>query len=49
MNVIKIKTIKLVFVAKNAALKRKSKGWLARNQNNLSEWGDVSNRGLLFQ
>ena len=37
------------FSAKNAALKRKSKDWLARNQNNVSEWGDMSIRGLVFQ
>jgi hypothetical protein len=35
--------------AKRAALKRKSKDWLARNQNNVSEWSDMSTRGLLFQ
>jgi hypothetical protein len=23
--------------------------WLARNQNNVSEWSDMSIRGLLFQ
>jgi hypothetical protein len=28
------------FLAKHAALRRKSKYWLARNQDNLSEWGD---------
>jgi hypothetical protein len=38
----------LVFVASHAALRRKSRDWLARNQNNVSEWGDVSIRGLLF-
>jgi hypothetical protein len=27
------------FSAKHAALRRKSKDWLARNQNNVSEWG----------
>ena len=27
------------FSAKHAALKRKSKDWLARNKNNVSEWG----------
>jgi hypothetical protein len=27
----------------------KSKDWLARNQNNVSEWSDMSTRGLLFQ
>ena len=37
------------FSAKHAALRRKSKDWLARNQNNVSEWGDMSIRGLLFQ
>jgi hypothetical protein len=37
------------FFAKHAALRRKSKDWLARNQNNVSEWGDMSMRGLLFQ
>ena len=26
------------FSAKHAALRRKSKDWLARNQNNVSEW-----------
>ena len=37
------------FSAKHAALWRKSKDWLARNQNNVSEWSDISTRGLLFQ
>ena len=37
------------FNAKHAALQRKSKDWLARNQNNVSEWSDISTRGLLFQ
>ena len=35
------------FSAKHAALMRKSKDWLARNQNNVSEWSDISTRGLL--
>jgi hypothetical protein len=35
--------------AKHAALRRKSKDWLARNQDNVSEWGDMSIRELLFQ
>ena len=30
------------FSAKNAALRRKSKDWMARNQNNVSEWSDIS-------
>ena len=37
------------FSAKHAALRRKSKDWLARNQNNVSEWSDISTCGLLFQ
>jgi hypothetical protein len=37
------------FSAKHATLRRKSKDWLTRNQNNVSEWGDMSIRGLLFQ
>jgi hypothetical protein len=37
------------FSAKHAALRRKSKDLLARNQNNVSEWSDMSTRGLLFQ
>jgi hypothetical protein len=44
--------IKLVFVcfsAKHAALRSKSKDWLARNQGNVSEWSDMSICGLLFQ
>ena len=36
------------FSAKHTALRRKSKDWLARNQNNVSEWSDMSTRGLLF-
>jgi hypothetical protein len=37
------------FSAKNAALREKSKDWLTRNQDNMSKWDDMSNRGLLFQ
>ena len=37
------------FTAKYATLRRKSKDWLVRNQDNVSEWGDMYNRGLLFQ
>ena len=37
------------FSNKHAALRRKSKDCLARNQNNVSEWSDISTRGLLFQ
>ena len=35
--------------AKHAALRRKSTDWLARNQDNMSEWGDMSIRELLLQ
>ena len=37
------------FSAKHVALRKKSKDWLARNQNNVSEWSDMFSRGLLFQ
>jgi hypothetical protein len=37
------------FSAKHAALRSKSKDWLAQKQNNVSEWSDVSTRRLLFQ
>jgi hypothetical protein len=36
------------FSAKNAALRRKSKDWLVRNQNNVSEWSDISTQLLLL-
>jgi hypothetical protein len=35
------------FSAKHAALRRKSKDWFARNPDNVSEWGDISIRGLI--
>ena len=37
------------FHAKHAVLRRKSNDWLARNQDNVSEWSDISTHGLLFQ
>ena len=37
------------FSAEHASLRRKSKDWLSRNQNNVSEWSDMSTCGLLFQ
>ena len=37
------------FSAEHAALMNKSKDWLARNQNNVSERSDMSICGLLFQ
>jgi hypothetical protein len=36
------------FSAKHAILRRKSKDWLARNQNNVSEWSNMSTGGLLL-
>ena len=35
------------FSAKHTVLRRKSKDWLTRNQDNVSEWGVMSTRGLL--
>jgi hypothetical protein len=37
------------FSTKRTALRSKSKDWLAQNQNDVSEWSDMSTRGLLFQ
>jgi len=37
------------FSTKHAALRRKSKDWLTRNQNNVPDWEDMSICGLLFQ
>jgi hypothetical protein len=37
------------FSSKHTALRRKSKDWLAWNQNNVSVWGDMSTCRLLFQ
>jgi hypothetical protein len=37
------------FSGKYATLRRKIKCWLARNQDNVSEWGIMSICGLLFQ
>ena len=36
------------FSAKYAALRRKSKDWLAQNQDDVFEWSNMSTRGLLF-
>jgi hypothetical protein len=35
--------------AKHVALRRKSKDWFVRNQDNVLEWSDTSTCGLLFQ
>jgi hypothetical protein len=37
------------FSAKHAALRRKSKDWLVRNQDNVSEWSYISTHRLFFQ
>ena len=37
------------FSAKHAALIRNNKNWLARNEDNVYEWGDIIDRGLWFQ
>ncbi len=37
------------FSDKHAALRRENKSWLARNQDNVSEWSDMCINGLLFQ
>ena len=37
------------FSAKHTALRRKTNDRLARNRDIVSEWGDMSIRGLLFQ
>ena len=37
------------FSTKHAGLRRKSKDWLARNQETVSEYDDMSIRGLLIQ
>jgi len=44
LDLVKPKTMKLVFVASmlSTALRRKSKDWLAWNQDNVSMWGDMS-------
>ena len=47
--ILKTKIGMCCFSAKHAALSRKSKDWLARNQYNVSELSDMYIRGLLFQ
>ena len=37
------------FSTRPAALRRKSKDWLAWNQNNVPQWSDMYTRGLVFQ
>jgi hypothetical protein len=38
-----------VYNVSHAAIRRMGKDWLAWNQDIVSEWGDMSIRGLLFQ
>ena len=37
------------FSAKHAVLRRKIKDWLARNQNIVSEWSDISTANFFFR
>jgi hypothetical protein len=37
------------FSTKHTALRRKNKDWSVWNQDNVSEWGDMSIRRFLFQ
>ena len=37
------------FSAEHAALRKNNKDWLTQNQDNVSEWCNMSIRGLLFQ
>ena len=37
------------FSAKHTAIWSKSKDWLAQNQDNVSEWSNMSTNKLLFQ
>jgi glutamyl-tRNA reductase len=34
------------FSAKHATVRRKNNDWLTRNQDDVSEWGDIPFRGL---
>jgi hypothetical protein len=38
----------IFFIDQNAALRRNSRDWLVRNQNNVSEWSDISTQWLLL-
>ena len=38
----------VAYITKHADIRRKSKDWLARNQDNVSEWSGMYIRGLLF-
>ena len=45
---IKLETMKLVIAAKNASQSRTKSDWLTQNQENMSEWSDISIRRRLF-
>ena len=50
LNMASIRVIFFLSVsAKYAAVRRKNRDWLARNQVNMSEWSDMSTRRLLLQ
>jgi hypothetical protein len=44
----KMSKLQLILI-EDKAIMRKSKDWLARNQDNVSNWGDMCIPGLLFQ
>ena len=46
---VKPKTIKLVFAASALSMQSKSKDWLNWNQDNVSEWNNISTCELLLQ
>jgi hypothetical protein len=49
LSVLRLWLLNTCFSARHEALRSKSKDWLARNQNNVSEWIDMSSHGLLFR
>jgi hypothetical protein len=42
------KAIRLVSAASLITLRHKNKDWLTQNQDNVSDWSDISIHGLLF-
>jgi len=43
------KLVMCCFSVLHATLRRNIKDWLARNQDNVPQWSDISTRGLLLQ
>ena len=41
--------VRYLVIAASSSEEERAKDWLARNQENVSEWGDMSIRRLLFQ